>query len=59
MHALIVDNIEGLIGALMYLISRPEERERISANASELVKNQYDWDIIGEVLNQRYREFIV
>ncbi|MGZ4882134.1 MAG: glycosyltransferase, partial [Halobacteriota archaeon] len=57
-HALIVDDTEDLIGALRYLIGHPEERERISTNALELVKNQYDWDIIGEALNQRYVEFI-
>lgn len=53
-HALIVDTTEEFIQALTFLIDHKQERERISANALELIKRLYDWDIVGKRLNQLY-----
>lgn len=53
-HALIVDDAEEFIEALLHLIDHQEERKRLGANALELVERQYDWDVIGQRLNRLY-----
>jgi polysaccharide biosynthesis protein PslH len=53
-HALIVNDTEEFIEALVYLVDHPNERKRLGANAFELVESQYDWEIIGKRLNQLY-----
>ena len=53
-HALIVNTTEEFIQALTFLIDHKQERERIGANALELIKSLYDWDIVGKRLNQLY-----
>ena len=53
-HALIVDDAEEFIEALVYLIDHQKERKQLGANAFELVENQYDWEIIGKRLNRLF-----
>ena len=53
-HALIANDTEEFIEAVVYLIDHQKARKRLGANAFELIENQYDWDIIGKRLSQLY-----
>lgn len=53
--AIIVDGVdEEFINAIKYLINNEEERKRIGANARRLAEEDYDWNKIGEKLDELY-----
>ena len=41
--------------ALLYLLSKPAERERLGKNASRYVANQHSWQAYAEKLSAIYR----
>jgi len=57
-HALIVDTTEEFVEALTFLIDHQQERERIGANAFNLVTSKYSWDDIGKNLNEHYVQLL-
>ena len=59
-HATIVDAInEEFINVIQYLINNKQERKRIGANARRLAEEEYDWDKIGEKLDELYRKILM
>lgn len=58
-HAIIVDGVnDDFIDAIKHLIGNEEERKRIGANARRLAEEEYDWDKIGEKLDELYRRIL-
>ena len=58
-HAIIVDDVnEEFINAIKYLVNNEEERERIGANARRLAEEEYDWNRIGEKLDELYENLL-
>ena len=58
--AIIVDNInEEFINSIAYLLNNLEERKRLGRNAMKLVQEEYEWNKIGEKLDQLYRKLSV
>ena len=59
-HAIIVDDVnEKFTNAIKYLIENEEERKRIGANARKLAEEEYDWNKIGEKLDELYRKILM
>ena len=57
-EAVIVDGVnEEFIDAIKYLIDNEQERKGIGSNARKLAEEEYDWNKIGEKLNDLYRGF--
>lgn len=58
-HAIIVDDVdEDFIAGIRYLIENEEERKRIGDNARKLAEAKYDWQIIGEELEDLYQTLV-
>ena len=59
-HAIIVDDTgDEFINALIYLIKNEDKREEIGKNAYNLAKEKYNWDVVGENLNNIYNDLII
>jgi glycosyltransferase involved in cell wall biosynthesis len=57
--AIIVGDVNAkFTDAIKYLIDNKQEREKIGANARKLAEEEYDWDKIGEKLDNLYREIL-
>jgi glycosyltransferase involved in cell wall biosynthesis len=48
-------DVKAFATALLYLLSRPSERERLGNNASEYVANHHSWQAYAEKLSEIYR----
>jgi glycosyltransferase involved in cell wall biosynthesis len=53
-----VDDRESWIRQITRLVESPEQFERISTSALNLVKSQYDWQILGSKLFAIYEEWL-
>jgi polysaccharide biosynthesis protein PslH len=54
-HALIRDTPLGFAEAVVELMQNPDLRSRISENGYELARQKYDWDVIGESIENAFR----
>ncbi len=55
-HLLIADTAEEFANAVLQLLKDDTLRKQITANALDLVRNQYDWNIIADQLMGLYSE---
>jgi len=55
-HVIIVDSNQEIISALNYLVQNGQERERLGLSARGLAESEYNWDIIGDKLDNTYRK---
>lgn len=56
-HLIIVEAIDNEIAsAIEHLAQNKQERERLGSNARRLVENEYNWDLIGDKLDDTYRK---
>jgi len=54
-HALIAPRVDGeFVHKLAFLLENEAERRRLGANARELLRTKYTWDVIGEQLLSVY-----
>lgn len=59
-HVVIVENSDSeIVDAIKYLAQNRQERERLGLNARRLVENVYNWDLIGNKLDDTYRKLRV
>lgn len=59
-HAIIVESIDDeFINSIKYLVDNEFERKRIGLNARRLAEIEYDWEKIGENLNNLYMSIIM
>jgi len=58
-HAIILDDVnEEFIAAIEYLINNEKVRKKIGANARRLAEEEYDWNKIGEKLDELYKRLL-
>lgn len=55
-HVIVVDTIDQIVEAICYLADNKSERIRIGLNARRLAEREYDWERIGQRLDQLYKE---
>jgi len=53
-HLVIADQPDVFARKVVHLLSEPAARERIAANARQLVESRYDWDLVAERQMQIY-----
>jgi glycosyltransferase involved in cell wall biosynthesis len=44
-----------IVDAIKYLVRNRQERDRLGLNARRLVESEYNWDMIGNKLDDTYR----
>jgi len=55
-HVMIVENTgPEIVDAIKYLVRNRQERDRLGLNARRLVESEYNWDMIGNKLDDTYR----
>jgi glycosyltransferase involved in cell wall biosynthesis len=54
--ALIADRPEDFAGAVVDLLRDPALREKLARNGNELVRQRYDWSVIGQLMNSSLLE---
>lgn len=58
-HLLLRDDPESFASAVVKLIGNRSERDRLASNGYELVRKRYDWNVIGDAIEQAFHSLAI